>query len=60
MRNAMLGAALALAPTGVGAEVKSATAAGFEIENKVVVPVGPAEAYAALGRIGSWWNSSHT
>jgi uncharacterized protein YndB with AHSA1/START domain len=42
------------------AEVKSATAAGFEVEAKVTVPAPPAEAYAGLGRIGAWWNPEHS
>lgn len=42
------------------AEVKSATPAGFEVESKIVAPVAPAEAYAALTRIGAWWDSAHT
>jgi uncharacterized protein YndB with AHSA1/START domain len=42
------------------AEVKSATPAGFAVEAKVVVPASPAQAYAALARIGAWWDSAHT
>ena len=42
------------------AEVVSATPAGFEVASKVVVVVPPAEAYAALGRIGEWWNPAHS
>lgn len=53
-----LGASLAAAPSL--AEVKSATPAGFEVESKAVVAATPAATYAALGRIGEWWNSSHT
>jgi len=52
--------ALALIAAPAAAEVKSASASGFEIENKRVVPVRPADAYAALGWIGAWWSSSHT
>lgn len=42
------------------AEVRSATPAGFEVESKAVVSAPPAEAYAALTRIGAWWDSAHT
>ena len=42
------------------AEVKSATPGGFDIENKTTVSATPTEAYAALARVGQWWNSEHT
>ena len=42
------------------AEVKSATPSGFDIESKAVVSADPAETYAALARVGEWWNSEHT
>lgn len=42
------------------AEVKSASPVGFELEAKAVLPVPPDEAYAALTRIGAWWDSAHT
>lgn len=60
MRIAILTAALALIAAPAAAEVKSASAAGFEVENSVTVPVPPAEAWAALARIGSWWPSDHS
>ncbi|MEA1015830.1 SRPBCC family protein [Sphingosinicella sp. LY1275] len=50
----------ALVASPAAAEVKSATPAGFEVESRATVPVPPAEAYAALGRIGEWWNPAHT
>ena len=49
-----------LAAAPAAAEVKSSTSAGFEVEAKATVPVSPAQAYMALGRIGDWWNSQHT
>lgn len=52
--------AAALAASPAAAEVKSATPDGFEVESRVTVPASPAEAYAALGRIGEWWNPAHT
>ncbi len=42
------------------AEVKSSSEAGLEVSHSVVVSAAPAEAYAAIGRIGQWWNSAHS
>lgn len=42
------------------AEVKSASAGHLDIENKAFVGAAPADAYAALTRIGQWWNPAHT
>lgn len=42
------------------AEVKSSSDAGFEVARTVTVSATPAQVYAALGRIGQWWSSSHT
>lgn len=56
----LLAAILAGAAAPAGAEVKSATTAGFEVEARALVSVAPAEAYAMLGRIGEWWNGDHT
>jgi uncharacterized protein YndB with AHSA1/START domain len=53
-----LGALLAAGPAA--AEVKSAEAAGFEVEAKAVVAATPAETYFMLGRIDEWWDKSHT
>ncbi len=58
-RMMLCAAALALA-TPATAEVKSVSAAGFEVENQVTVPVSPTEAYAAMARIGQWWPSDHS
>jgi uncharacterized protein YndB with AHSA1/START domain len=59
-RIATLLAFAMLAATPAAAEVKSSSPAGFEVEAKATVPVPPAQAYAALVRIGEWWNSQHT
>lgn len=59
MVRALVMAAAALA-SPAAAEVLSATSSGFALEAKATVPVSPAEAYAALGRIGRWWQSDHT
>ena len=42
------------------AEVVSADAHGFEVTHSVnlVIPIG--QAYAAFGRLGSWWGDEHT
>lgn len=56
----ILALALATAASPGIAAVKSATPAGFEVESRATVRATPAEAYAALGRIGRWWNSDHT
>ena len=42
------------------AEVKAASPAGFEVESRVIVLASPAETFAMLGRIGSWWNPDHS
>jgi uncharacterized protein YndB with AHSA1/START domain len=42
------------------AAVKSVSANHFEVESAITVPVPPAEAYAALGRVSAWWNKAHT
>lgn len=59
MRHLILLAGLFAAAPAV-AEVRVSGPSGFAIESNVTVPVPPAEAYAALGRIGRWWNSEHT
>lgn len=60
MRKAVLVAVAVAAAAPASAEVKSATPAGFEVESSAVVPAALAETYAALARIGAWWNSDHT
>lgn len=58
-RSAFLPLVLLTASPAI-AEVKSATPIGFEIEAKTVVKTTPAETYAALARVGQWWDSEHT
>jgi uncharacterized protein YndB with AHSA1/START domain len=43
-----------------GAEVKRATANGFEVESRVVVPASPRQAFEALGQPQLWWHPDHT
>ena len=59
MRVAIIFSALLIAAPA-DAAVKQATPAGFELESKVVVPVSPARAFAALGQLPSWWDPAHT
>jgi uncharacterized protein YndB with AHSA1/START domain len=47
-------------PVPAAAKVKSSSVAGFVLESRAVVPVEPKAAFAAIGRIGSWWKPSHT
>lgn len=49
-----------VAATPATAEVRGSGPAGFALEARATVPVSPAEAYAALARIGRWWDSAHT
>jgi hypothetical protein len=51
---------LAVAPTA-GAEIVSATPAGFSIRHVVEAPnVTPPTVWAALADIGKWWDPEHT
>lgn len=50
----------ALSSAPAPAEVKSASPAGFEVETRAVASVAPAQAYAMIGRIGSWWDPAHS
>ena len=59
MRSFLL-AGLLLASTPAAAEVVSADARGFEVSNSVSIVIPVPQAYAAFGRIGSWWADSHT
>jgi uncharacterized protein YndB with AHSA1/START domain len=60
-RRAALAAIIGLASAAPGtAEVKSATAGGFEVEARATVAATPAQTYRMLGRIGEWWNDDHT
>ena len=42
------------------AEVKSVAPSGFEIVETMTIHAPPEQVYAALGKIGQWWSSSHT
>jgi uncharacterized protein YndB with AHSA1/START domain len=60
MPRMTLCAAMLAAAAPAAAEMKPAFPAGFEVENRVTVPVPPAEAWAAMARIGEWWPSDHS
>ena len=42
------------------AEVKSVAPSGFEVVETMTIHAPPEQIYAALGKIGQWWSSSHT
>jgi uncharacterized protein YndB with AHSA1/START domain len=42
------------------AEVKSVAPSGFEVVEAMTIHAPPDQIYAALGKIGQWWSSSHT
>ena len=42
------------------AVVVGASSHGFELRHTIDVPVPPAQALAAFGRIGAWWGKDHT
>lgn len=42
------------------AEVKQTWAAGFRLENTVVITAPPEKVWAALGQVGKWWNGAHS
>jgi len=54
---AMMGMVLA---SPAAADVVSASSNGMEVREVVVVQATPSEAYAAFGRVGSWWSSEHS
>jgi hypothetical protein len=58
--RSFLFASLAMLSAPAIAEVVSADAHGFEVQEGVNLVVPPAQAYAAFGRIGSWWNPEHS
>jgi uncharacterized protein YndB with AHSA1/START domain len=60
MRTLIISAAVLALAGAAQAEVKSATPAGFEVEQRAVVAATPAETFAMLGRPGEWWNDDHT
>ena len=61
MRLLVLAAILALAGAQpAAADVASAAPGAFVLAAEADVAASPAEAYAALTRIGRWWNGEHS
>jgi hypothetical protein len=60
MRYPILALALAAGATGARAEVLSSSPIHFDIQSHVTLAVSPAEAYAALGEVGTWWDGAHS
>lgn len=60
MQRIVLAISLAAAASPAAAEIKSSGPGSFEVETRAVVAAIPAETYAMLGRVGEWWDSSHT
>lgn len=61
MRNLLWAALAALALAGAAqAEVKSAAEGRLVLENVVVVDAPADKVYAALGKVGDWWDGEHT
>ncbi|HEV2044555.1 MAG TPA: ATPase [Sphingomicrobium sp.] len=60
MRYLLIAAGLMIAATPAQSNVVSAHDRGFEIRHEVVLTGSPAEAWARIGRIQSWWSKDHT
>ena len=60
MRYNLIAVGLALAATPAQSKVVSAHDRGFELTHEVLVTGSPAEAWARIGRIQSWWSKGHT
>lgn len=60
MRNLMIAVGLVLGAAPAAAKVVSADDHGFETRHEVLLTGSPAEAWARIGRIQSWWTKGHT
>jgi uncharacterized protein YndB with AHSA1/START domain len=64
MRNLLAAVMAAMAFTAAAgsasAEVKSAAEGRLVLENTVVIDAPVDKVYAALGKIGAWWDDAHT
>jgi len=58
VRAAAIAAILCAGPAA--AEVKSSSPNGFEVVSNVSVAAAPAQVYAAIARVGEWWNGAHS
>ena len=60
MRNLVIAMGLMLTATPAHAKVVSADSHGFEIVQEKLLTGSPAEAWARIGRIQSWWSKDHS
>ncbi|MFN3521547.1 MAG: SRPBCC family protein [Phenylobacterium sp.] len=61
MKSMICAAAAATVLAGTAhAEVTRRSETGFTVVHKAQVAASPAAAYAALGRVGAWWDDAHT
>jgi len=56
---AILAAGMILVPPA-RADVVGADAGGFQVKTTLTIAAAPAKVYAALLKIGKWWNPEHT
>ncbi len=54
----LLGATIATSVSS--ADVVGSSENGFELRNEALIATKPAQLYALLLQIGSWWDSAHT
>ena len=60
MRYLLIAAGLLIAATPAHSKVVSAHDRGFELRHEVLFTGSPADAWARIGRIQSWWWKGHT
>jgi uncharacterized protein YndB with AHSA1/START domain len=60
MRAATLAAAVCVCAAPAWGEVVDAQPGGFTVRQSVLITASPARVWAALGRVGAWWDSAHT
>ncbi len=60
MRNFLLAAAMAVMASGAQAAVTARSDTAFTATYSQVVAGTPAQVYAAVGKVGAWWNPAHT
>ena len=57
---ALFAACVLAAPGAASAAVADSTAAGFLVHHEAVFHAPAADVYAALVKVGSWWDGNHT
>ena len=60
MKWIVIAAGLAFAPGAAQAEIVSSSSNGFHVRQTMQLVVPQEVAFAAFGRVGSWWNKDHT